>query len=84
MMVFPSMLTPAADEAGMSCPPDPDDFSPEEYPHFHVFCTVQLGRAMEWTEHWHNAEVLAAIPEKELKTLTLEDLLEKGLRVLGH
>ncbi len=84
MMVFPEMLIPAAQEAGMSCPPNADDFKPEEFPHFHVFCVIQLGRAMEWTEHWDNAEALTAIPESEIKTLTLNDLLERGLRVLGR
>ena len=82
-MVFPSMLTPAAEEAGMPFPPDPDNFEPEDFPHFHIFCSVQLCRAMEWTEHWDNAKVLVKIPEEELKTLTLEGLLEKGLRVKG-
>lgn len=84
MMAFPYMLIPAAEQAGMSCPSDPGNFIAEEYPHFRIFCSVQLRRAMEENEPWDNAEVIAAIPEKELKTLTLEDLLEKGLRVLGH
>lgn len=83
MLAFPSMLLSAAEKAGMPCPPNPDKFETEEFPHFHVFCNVQLGRAMEWDEHWENAKVLARIPVEELKLLTLEDLLEKGLRVKG-
>lgn len=46
MLAFPSMLTSAAEQAGMKFPSDPDDFSPEEFPHFHVFL---CGPA--WTPH---------------------------------
>lgn len=73
------MLVGAADQAGMKVPPDPEYFSSEEFPHFYVFCAVQLGRRMEPGEHWENAKVIAAIPEEEIRSVTLEKLIDKGL-----
>lgn len=60
MMAFPSMLVEAAEKAGMEVPENPDggDFQ-ETHPHFHVFCTLQLGRPINWGEHWENAEIIA-------------------------
>lgn len=80
MLAFPSMLTSAAEQAGMKFPSDPDDFSPEEFPHFQVFCSVQLGRRMNHlSEHWDNAKVIAAIPDEEIKKVSLDDLIDRGL-----
>lgn len=81
MMAFPSMIAGAAKRAGMKVPDDPDgEYSREEFPHFWVFCTLQLCRPMQPGEHWENAEIIAAIPEDELKTMTLNDFFDKGLR----
>jgi len=80
MMAFPGMLATAAEKAGMKVPPDPDgEWKVEEYPHFNIFCVVQLGRRIRWGEHWDNAKVVAAIPEEKLATITLMDLIESGL-----
>jgi hypothetical protein len=79
MIVFPGMLVEAAKKAGMKVPEDPDNFQPEEYPHFDIFCTVQLCRRIRWGEHWDNAKVVAAIPDDKLKSVTLQDLLDAGL-----
>lgn len=66
MLVFAGMIAKAAQDAGMKVPDNPDgDWSPKEYPHFHVFCNVQLARPMVSPgEHWENAKIVAAIPEK--------------------
>lgn len=91
MLVFESMIAKAAQEAGMKVPPDelldeekPENYT-EEYPHFHCFCVLQLGRAMTGpTEHWENAKVIAAIPEEQLKTMKVEDFAKAGVvMVLG-
>lgn len=78
MMAFPSMLVDAATKAGMKIPPDPDNFKPEEFPHFHVYCNVQLGRAITWGNHWNNAEIITKVPEEKLKTITEADLEKLG------
>lgn len=81
MMTFPGMIAEAAQRAGMKTPPDPDDkWNPDEFPHFQIFCNIQLARPITWGEHWHNAKVIAAIPENKLKTITLDDLIAKGLQ----
>jgi hypothetical protein len=80
MMAFAGMLVEAAEQAGMKVPPDPDEFVPTEFPHFHVFCNVQLARPLVmWGEHWENAKIVAAIPEADLQTITLQQLMAKGL-----
>lgn len=83
MMAFPSMLLKAAQEAGMKTPPLEDQntegFDPTEFPHFHVFCIVQLGRRMELGEHWENAKVVAAIPDEFIHLVTLRQLIARGL-----
>lgn len=83
MLVFPSMLLDAAKEAGMDTPEldSNDEFDSEQYPHFYVFCNVQLCRPMtDFQEHWHNAKVIASIPVEDIKGITLDQLVEKGLR----
>lgn len=81
MLAFPSMLVGAAEKAGMAVPPDPDNFVDKQYPHFAVFCNTQLARPMsDPSEHWHNAEVIASVPEDEIMRVTLLNLVKRGLR----
>lgn len=80
MLVFPGMLVAAATEAGMKVPPDPDNFDSGQYPHFRVFCNMQLGRRMQPGEQWENAKVIAAVPEDEIRTITAADLIRRGLQ----
>jgi hypothetical protein len=80
LMAFPGMIAEAALKAGMKVPNEPDkDWDPEEYPHFSVFCNVQLNRGVRWGEHWENAKVIAAISEDDIHTITLEELIVRGL-----
>jgi len=80
MIAFPAMLVGAAKRAGMDVPEDPENFKPEDYPHFDVFCVVQLERpVLYWGEHWDNAEVIAGVEENEIRTITFDELIERGL-----
>jgi hypothetical protein len=80
MIAFPSMLIPAAEKAGMKVPENPDNFKATKFPHFAVFCNLQLGRAMtSWEEHWYNAETIAKIPEEKVKKMTVQDFREAGI-----
>jgi hypothetical protein len=86
MIAFPSMLVGPAKSAGMKVPPDDkvDEFQKikDEFPHFFVFCLIQLGMPMRtMTEHWENAKVIAEIPEDEIMKVNLLDLINKGLRI---
>jgi hypothetical protein len=81
MILFPSMLIRPAEKAGMKVPDlgNGEDFNTEEYPHFNVFCTAQLGRRMSsWTEHWDNAKVISSIPEDKIRSITLRELIDLG------
>lgn len=83
MLVFPSMLVAPAKNAGMKTPElnsTEDDFDPEEFPHFAVFCVAQLGRPMgSMSEHWENAKVIAGVSEEDIRTANLQFLLDRGL-----
>ncbi len=84
MFAFPCMLTPAAKRAGMEVPKEFTDqglgFSKEDYPHFAVFCTAQLGRRMLPDDPWINAKIISAIPDDEIKLVTPEQLHTLGFR----
>ena len=79
MIVFPHMLIPAAQEANMKVPPDADNFNAEEFPHFRVFCNIQLSRPATPTEHWENAIKIAAIPEDKIRIMTVPEFREIGV-----
>lgn len=76
------MLVSAAEKAGIAVPNDPKDFDAEEFPHFHIYCNVQLGASLPYpTAHWHNAEVVASVPTSEIMKVTLIDLIKLGLSI---
>ena len=84
MLIHPSMLFSAADEAGMKRPSSIDDdadepFDRNEYPHFAVFCALQLCRPMQPGEHWENAKIIAEMTENQVKNLTYPRAQELGL-----
>ncbi len=82
MIAFPIMAAACAAEAGMKVPDDPNSFKSEEFPHFKVFCNVQLGASMPYaTAHWDNAKVIAAISDDKILQITYEELLTLGLAV---
>ena len=84
MIAFPAMLLEPARQAGMKTPPDADCFNGENFPHFAVFCNVQLGGPMPSPDaHWSNANVIAAIPDDKIKTVTFNQLIAAGL-VVGY
>jgi hypothetical protein len=82
MFAFPGMLSVAAYQAGIKVPLDCEDFEPEEFVHFAVFCNAQLGRPMPYSGcHFDNAKVIAALSEEECKSITFAQLVEKGFVV---
>lgn len=81
MIAFPGILASAAEKAGMLVPNNPDKWQQfkNKYPHFFVFCAVQLGKSCRYPgEHWDNAKVIAKIPSKDIMKVSLEDLEELG------
>jgi len=81
MIYFEEMLYNAAEEAGMKTPTK-EGWDKEEYPHFHVFCFMQLGESMPYSGcHWDNAKVIADLTDEEIKTITVDGLLDRGFAV---
>ena len=82
MLIFPEMLVPCAKEASIKVPADVDNYEPAEYPHWYVFCEMQLCRPMKsHSEHWTNAKVIASIPPERITQVTVEDLIEAGFSI---
>lgn len=88
MLSSPSMLLSAAVEAGIKVPDLDYDTNPDEeyesadFPHFHVLivttCAVPLP---SWTAHWDNAKIISEISDIDIKTITIEELLQLGLHI---
>lgn len=80
MLAFPDMLIDAAYKAGIAIPENINNYDRNEFPHFYVFCYLQLGRPVRYHgEHWDNAKVIANIPVERLKVMTLEEFINEGL-----
>lgn len=81
MIAFPNILASYAKDVGMSVPNVPEEFleNREEYPHFAVYCLLQLGTSMPNAMSARtNAEVIASIPVEEVTTMTLADFEARG------
>ena len=82
MIAFTTMLVEPAKNAGMRVPENVEQYDPNEYPHFHVFCTVQIGAALPYPAAFRdNAHVIAGIHESKIRKVTMEDLMSLGLHV---
>ena len=82
MIAFPDMLLAPAQEAGIKTPPSTEAYDKNEFPHFFVYASIQLGSPMPTpTSHWHNARVIAELDKEKIKTLTFEDLQALGIEV---
>ena len=82
MKAFPQMIAKAAEDAGIKLPPDLDSFDPEEYPHWLVFCRMQLGQPMPYPEvDYDNAKVIANLSEEEVKRVTPIQLIQAGFLI---
>jgi len=79
MLAFRSMLIEPAKKAGMSVPNDAENFSSDLFPHFRVFCNMQIGRPMPTPScHWDNAKIIAAIPDDKIKIICLPEIEQLG------
>ena len=82
MLAYAEMLVSAAKAANITVPDDVEKYDPQKFPHWHVFCTIQLGAPMPHpTAHWENARVIGQIPEGSIRTTTFEQLKELGIQV---
>lgn len=76
------MIAGAAREAGIKVPEDPGNYNRDQYPHWFIFCTMQLGASMPYPGvHFDNAKVIAEISDDELETITAQQLFDRGFYV---
>lgn len=84
MIAFPGMLAKAATLAGISIPDNVDKFEEyvELYPHFYVFCLMQLGQSMPYPGvHFDNARIIAECTEDEIVVITPNELIDRGFQI---
>lgn len=82
MIAFPEMLVGPAKKAGMIVPENAREFDPNKYPHFQVFCKIQIGISMPSpTAHWDNAEIIVKIPDDKIKKITMAELIDLGIHI---
>jgi hypothetical protein len=79
MFLFNRMLAPHIDGTMMKLPEDFDNYNPEEFPHFHVFLLLHIATPINPAELKENADIIARISNEDIKEVTLEQLVEKGL-----
>jgi hypothetical protein len=84
MITFPEILKAPANKAGIQMPDDVSRYEEyaELYPHFFVFCRMQLGSPMPYPSvHFDNAKIIALFTEEDFLTLTYEDIVNHGFQI---
>ena len=79
MFAFPNMFGPHIKHSNLKQPDDFESYDPEQYPHFHVFMIAHLCQPIDIHALEDNANIIAAIPEDEIKKVTFEQLIAKGI-----
>lgn len=86
MIAFIGLLVNPALEAGIKVPPvdvveDATKFKGEDFPHWMVYVTMQLGSPMPSpTSHWENAKLVAGIPDDQIRCVTPKQLYKMGFQ----
>lgn len=79
MFAFPGMFKPHIEDSNLKLPDDFEDYDPEQYPHFHVFMLTHLCQPIYIWALEENANIIAAISEDEIRQVTFEHLIKKGI-----
>lgn len=79
MFMFPGMFYNYIKDSRLKMPDDFEDYNPEEYPNFHVFMFIHLGRPLDIVALEDNAKIIADISEDIIKSVTLNDLMKRGV-----
>lgn len=82
MIAHPAMLVGPAKKAFIPVPENYDDYDSDEFPHWNLFCLMQLGQPMpSWTAHHHNAHIIARISDEEILTISPKQVMKRGFLV---
>jgi hypothetical protein len=67
------------DNSEIKQPENYENFNPDEYPHFNVFMITHLGNAFDPDNLKENADIIASIPDEQIRKVTYNDLIEMGV-----
>lgn len=79
MFAFTGMFEPHIKNSNLRLPENFDNYNPDQYPHFHVFVLAHICRPIDVRALEDNANIIAAIPEDEIKEVTFTQLIERGV-----
>ena len=77
--VFPEMFRNHIDNSNLKLPDDFENFDPEEFPHFNVFILTHLGNIFDVNDLRENANIIANIPEEDIRKVSYNDLIAMGV-----
>lgn len=78
---FAEMLRPHIQDSRLKLPDNLETFDPNEYPHFYVFKILHQAVPIETSSLEDNANIIADLTEDEIRTATIQDLVNKGLYI---
>ena len=81
MFILPDMLRPHLDGVAIKQPDDFENYDANEFPHFHVFLMLHLARPIDVAAISENARIIASIPDDEIRTITIQELLDLGMHL---
>lgn len=80
---FPEMFLNYIEGSGLKIPKDLKNYDPQEYPHYSVFEKLHLGIPIDIYSLHDNAKIIAKLTNDEIKTITLNQLIDKGFCYIG-
>ena len=76
------VLHQVAQEVGIKIPIDPMVASWDAFPHYELFCAMQLNVDMPYsTAHFDNAKLIARLSPDQVESITKKQLLKMGFVV---
>ena len=76
---FPEMFRNHIDNSNLKLPKDFENFDPEKFPHFNVFILTHLGNTFDVNDLKENANIIASIPEENIRKVSYKDLIAMGV-----
>jgi hypothetical protein len=78
MIVFASALKFHAQNVGMRVPEDVQDYDALQFPHWYVYCLLQLGRPIVGDSVARNARIIADIPHNRIEKISYNEIVDLG------
>ena len=81
MFARPRMFITHIKDTKLKIPDDPDNYDPEEFPRYHMFMTIHLCQTIDVYSLENNAKIFSEIKDEEIETVTIGDLIKRGLYI---